>query len=228
MKKLVIRDCGTRKFVAGTVKKVNTKAFENGEVTYMTLEGEVYNTTSRQNEKKEVTLEFRDSDFGIIYYGNEEATLLNQKIKKCSIEEGAFISIIGIQKKKGDVEIPDTYIVNQFKFKGLWKIKATETTKEQNILIGNVLSPTDDQEGRFWKCSVPVNVSKDETKWIQVTFWNNEGNSLGENAKKILSPTEGENGTVSKKALIICGEERINSYNGKEYSQMTGYSFELI
>lgn len=228
MKKLLIRNIANgRKLLFGTIKSIRTQVFEQDgektEVTYMELQGKTYDSEKQTENDKVVTVEFRDSDYSMVNYG-KTFSMLNDRIKKTNPKEGSFISVLAVPKK----DATDKYLANDFKFKGMWKIPATEDSRELNFYIGTACNPIDDEEGRFWKCSVPCEIQKDVTKWTTITCWNAEGNALGENAKKVLSPIQKDDKTIYKQAVFCCGEEKVREYNGNSYYQTNCFSFELI
>lgn len=238
MKKILIKTLPNKKIlICGTVKDVSSKTYASNqqddqsvEVTYIVLNGITYDFELRAEVENEITLEFRDNDFSVVNYGTDFSKL-NSRIKMCDVKPGDFIATICVPKMKNNAIVKDNFLVNDFKFKGVWKIAENkiEGKKEMNIIIGLATSPFDDPQGRFWRCSVPCTESNKNTKWFNLTFWNGEGGCFAEDAKKLLTPVSGPDGVPRRKnAIFICSEEKNKSYNNQVYNQVYCYSFELI
>lgn len=238
MKKILVKNLPNKKIlICGTIKDISSKIFnatqqdgQSTEVTYIVLNGVVYDYELKSEVEKEITIEFRDNDFSVVNYGTDFSKL-NTRIKMCNVKPGNFIATICVPKMKNNTIVKDNFLVNDFKFKGVWKIaeNGVEVKKEMNIIIGLATSPYDDPQGRFWRCSVPCKESDGNTKWFNLTFWNGEGGCFAEDAKKLLTPTNGPDGVLKRKnAIFICSEEKSRPYNNQVYNQVYCYSFELI
>lgn len=176
-----------------------------GRVVNVSITGKVWNKEKGVEE---------DKTLDIAFWNNEERALADRVIK-AGVGVGSFITALVVIKEDGKASGLN------FKYAGLWHFDEDGEDGEMNIFVGPVASMDEDEENRFVRVSVPVKVSKEETEWHKITFWNSEEAPRGDRAKACLKPRA--DGTKVH-AVIICGKN--TKYN--EQNTYSGFRFELI
>lgn len=210
-----------RRIVLGTVKAVNpgTGSLE-GRCVHVVIEGTVWNKETENEELQEMSIAFFNSD---------TAPMMDRVIN-AGVSEGNVLTV-DVFEKNG------RFYGNAFKYRGHWVIPGNGDRNERNIFMGTVTNPTigETKNGqKYLRISMPDDSRKgEETKWVSITFMNNENSNIADRAIRVLTTDKGEpveedeNGRKSRKAemrtdtdgkklkaVVICGPG--NDFNGRD------------
>ena len=200
----------TKKLILGKVTKLADGTGDYADkVLNVTLEGTVYNKDSKENETKDVVVEFWNSEY----------TKLRDRAISAKLAVGAVI-MCDVTERGGK-----TY-ANNFMYRGEYNIPEDGENKEVNIFMGTICNFQDNEN--FVRFSIPIKDRDDNTDWKNITVWHpqEEGRpDVAERAKKVLTPK----GDKKPSAVVICsGPKPYVSTSGQERCSYTGYDFILI
>ena len=166
-----------------------------------------------------VVLENRTGEDAVkVFFRNGDTKKLADRIRSAKVSEGAFLAVL-CNWEQGKEEANGL----DFKYRGAFHLKS-ESDSPATIIIGKVFNcresktKTDDP---VFSCTIPVDEFVDGetiTKWISISFFDNEKVKNAEFAKKLL-----RNGDM---IAVRTGEIKEKESDSKTYYNTSGYRFE--